>query len=136
MIFELKRIDIWSVVKITFVIFLILGFLFSLLLFALMNMFSGFVDQFGGSDMYMPESGGAMGIVGLFGSVFSAVFYAVIGSVFVAIGVAVYNLFASALGGFKFYFVEHEITTTEQPVQTVRTIIEKRENSEKENQEQ
>ena len=111
MIYELKRIDVWSVVKITFVIFLIVGFLFSLFSFALMNTFSGIFEQLG-SDIAPPPTGTAMGFAGLFASVFFALFYATIMSVMVAIALAVYNLIANALGGFKFYFVEHSY---EQP---------------------
>jgi hypothetical protein len=132
MIFELKRIDVWSVVKITFIIFLIVGFLFSLISFALMNTFSGIFEQLG-SEMAAPPSGTVAGFAGLFASVFFALFYAAIMSVMVAIALAVYNLIATSLGGFKFYFVEHSIET--QPGSVPPQTYSEPDRSEEENQE-
>jgi len=123
MIYELKRIDIWSIVKISFVIFLILGFLFSLFWYAMMNIFSGFFERFGGMDMPSAPSRSVFGIAALFASVFFAMFYAAIMSALVAVGIAIYNLIASSIGGVRFYLAKHEMPS-EQITSTTRPQIE------------
>ncbi len=108
MIHEIRRINVWSVVKISFFIYgvfgLIVGIFYAAFL-ALLTMLGGFLGQMGGEFGVLQglTGGAAMGIVGaIFLAILMGLFYAVLGTVATAIFTWIYNLLAKGLGGIKF----------------------------------
>lgn len=97
--YEIKKIDIWSVVKISFFIYGIFGLLFGLFYAAMLTMLGGFLSQMGGEFGFLR---GMTGAIGIFGALFMALFYAVLGAVATAIVTWIYNLLAKGLGGIRF----------------------------------
>lgn len=99
MIHEIRRIDVWSVVKISFFIYGIFGLLFGLFYAAMLSMLGGILGQMSGEFGVLR---GLTGAVGIIGAIFMALFYAVLGSVVTAIFTWIYNLLAKGLGGIRF----------------------------------
>ena len=122
MILELKKIDVLSAIKISFIINAIIGLLVGLLLGSIMALFMGFVGQFAptgdmGYDSDFP------GAIGIFGGIFMGLVYAV----FIAVGNGViltgiiallYNLIAGWVGGIKIDFKENTLSRV-QPTATI-----------------
>jgi hypothetical protein len=100
MIYEIKRIDVWSCVKIAFILFGILGLLFGILYAMLLSAMLGFFSQMGGE--FQSLGGMFTGALGIFMIFFLAIFYAVMGAVVTAILGWLYNLLARGLGGVRF----------------------------------
>jgi len=113
--YEIKRIDILSVVKIFFFLFLIIGFIMSLVYFVFMNMASGFLSNFSGEELEIP-AGVLGGFVSLFGIMFFSVMYAIFMSVFTAIILGLYNIMAHYIGGIKATFKPGHISGQTNPV--------------------
>ncbi|MGB7063425.1 MAG: DUF3566 domain-containing protein [Candidatus Zixiibacteriota bacterium] len=114
MTYEIKKIDIWSVVKIAFILSGIFGLLAGLLYAVMLTMIGGILSQLGGEFEAMK---GLTGAVGIFMAFFLALFYAVIGAVGAAISTWIYNLLARGLGGFKFYLEQEKAKVVIQPAQ-------------------
>jgi hypothetical protein len=114
MIHEIRRIDVWSVVKISFFIYGIFGLIFGLFYAALLSMLGGFLSQMGGEFGGLQGLSGAVGIVGAF---FMALFYAVLGAVVTAIFTWIYNLLAKGLGGIRFDLEQERAKVVIQPMQ-------------------
>jgi hypothetical protein len=113
MTYEIRRIDIWSVVKIAFILCGIFG-LFAGLLYAIMlTMVGGFLSQMGGEFGNLQS---VTGVVGIFVAFFLALFYAVIGAVGTAIFAWIYNLLAKGLGGVKFHLEQEKVQTVTEPI--------------------
>jgi hypothetical protein len=112
MIHEIRRIDVWSVVKISFFIYGIFGLLFGLFYAAMLSLVGGFLSQMGGEFSAFRGLTGAVGIVGAF---FMALFYAVLGSVVTAIFTWIYNLLAKGLGGIRFDLEQERTKVVLQP---------------------
>jgi len=112
--FELKRVDVWSVVKIVFfldaVIGLLVGFFYTLV-FSLVGGMAGLLS----GERALPMMGLFSGLVGFFMSFVLAIFYAVLGAVFTVILVGLYNLLAKWLGGFRLSLVEEVRPAGEHP---------------------
>jgi len=97
---EIKRIDLWSLFKIAFIIYAIVGILVGVFFF----FFSLLMGSIGSSMAYEEEFSGFPflgGAVGLLMIPFFAFFYGVIGSVFATIGAWIYNLICTAIGGLR-----------------------------------
>ena len=118
MIYELKKVDLWSVIKISFLIHLVIGIAVGLL----MSVFFAFIfslpgamdpyDSFGGSS-FNPAA------FGIFGGLLMGLFYAFIiviinGVIAPLIVVVIYNLFAGWLGGIKLHLNEVNKTVVNQ----------------------
>lgn len=99
MTYEIKRIDVWSAVKIAFILCGIFGLLAGFLYAIMLTMVGGFLSQMGGEFGNLQ---GVTGVVGILVAFFLALFYAVIGAVGTAIFAWIYNLLARGLGGIKF----------------------------------
>jgi hypothetical protein len=113
MTYEIKRIDIWSVVKISFFIYGIFGLLFGLFYAAMLTMLGGFLSQMGGEFGLLR---GMTGAIGIFGALFMALFYAVLGAVATAIFTWIYNLLAKGLGGIRFNLEKEGSKEARQPM--------------------
>ena len=114
MTYEIKKIDVWSVVKIAFILSGIFGLLAGLLYAVLLTLVGGILSQLGGEFEAMK---GLTGAVGIFMAFFLALFYAVIGAVGAAICTLIYNLLARGLGGVKFYLEQEKAKVVLQPAQ-------------------
>ena len=114
MTYEVRKIDVWSVVKIAFILYGIFGLFFGLFYAIMLTMVGGFLSQFGPE---FESVQGLTGVVGIFMAFFLALFYAVIGAVFTAIFTWIYNLLAKGLGGIKFYLEGERPKTVAEPIQ-------------------
>ena len=118
--FELKKIGLWSAVKISFLINALLALLIGLLIGFSLMLIMGFAQQmmpydqtsWGGPDLMS---------LGMFGGFFIGILYAafivVVNVIVTAIAVLLYNLFAGWLGGIK--FTMHEVPAVIEPSMTL-----------------
>jgi hypothetical protein len=111
MTYEIRKIHVWSVMKVAFVIFGVLGLivgLFYIIFFAFMGRMMELAapQEFGRMAGLF---GGALGVIAAF---FLAVFYAVFGSLMTAFLVGIYNLLARGFGG-----IELQLEAQSPPVQ-------------------
>lgn len=100
--YQLKRIDTWSAVKITFLIAGVLGFVVGALYAVLITLMASFVGMVGMSEGMPDEMGyfvGATGFIAVVAWIVLTVLYAVLGALVVALGTWLYNLLAGAMGG-------------------------------------
>ena len=100
--FELKKIDIFSAIKISFIINAILGLAIGLFAGAILAFIMGFINQLMPYQQISPlgPQFGALG--GLFLGLFYAVFLSVVNGVIITgIVVLLYNLIADWIGGIK-----------------------------------
>jgi hypothetical protein len=100
---ELKKIDIWSCIKISFILYGIFGLAIGIFYAILLTFLGGVLSSFGGKE-FGSFGGLFTGFLGVFMAFFLAIFYAVIGSIFTAIFAWLYNVFAKVAGGVKFEF--------------------------------
>jgi hypothetical protein len=100
MVYEIRRINVWSVMKVAFVIFAILGLIIGLFYF-IFFMFMGQVMELATPDEFGGMTGYFSGILGLFAVFFLAIFYAVFGSLMTALFAGIYNLMARGFGGIE-----------------------------------
>jgi hypothetical protein len=97
---ELKRIDIWSCIKISFILYGIFGLAIGIFYAILLTFLGGVLSSFGGKD-FGSFGGLFTGFLGIFVAFFLAIFYAVIGTIFTALFAWLYNVFAKIAGGIK-----------------------------------
>lgn len=121
MTYEIKKIDVWSVVKIAFILYGIFGLIFGLFYAVILTMLGGIISQFGqfGGE-FGDMTGFFTGAVGILMAFFMALFYAVIGSIFTAIFVWLYNVLAKLTGGIRFH-LEGEKIAAVAPVEKQET---------------
>jgi len=98
--YEIKRIDIWSVVRVFFFLFLIIGFLISLIYVIIMSVASNFIQQMYGDAMQFPADA-VGGFLSLFGMMFFSVVYALFMSLITAVVLGFYNIVSHYTGGIK-----------------------------------
>ena len=100
--YELKRIEIWSVVKIVFVISLFIGFLISLLYAGLFLLMGTLGTALGGQDFasLLPVGGIALVFIIFFVTIVISVVYTLAAIIFIGL----YNLIAGWAGGFVVQF--------------------------------
>ena len=99
--YELKRIHIWSVAKITFLIAFILGLLMSLFYIVSLTLVQNVIEYFGEGiiDESMIQLVSSNSLFMVF---FISVFYAVATTVFTIFFTALYNIIAGKTGGISF----------------------------------
>ena len=97
MVYEIKKLNVWSVAKISFVLGALFGFLAGLLLW----MFADMLSQFPLSDLGDVEGAGGLGRLSAMLPFVLAVFYAVVAMIVNGIVAGVYNLLAGLLGGIE-----------------------------------
>jgi hypothetical protein len=100
---EIRHIDLWSLFKIAFLLYavigLIMGLFYGMILLAASAFETAFVsDEFDG----LPGLGLIGGVFGLILIPVFAVIYGAMGSVFVTIAGFLYNLLAKVAGGLRF----------------------------------
>ena len=98
MVYEIRRINIWSVMKVAFVIFAILGLIIGIFYF-IFFLFVGQVMEMATPDEFGGMTGFFSGFLGFFAIFFLAIFYAVFGSLMTALFAGIYNLLARGFGG-------------------------------------
>ena len=109
MMYEIKRLSIWSISKISFVLGAIFGFIVGIFVW----MFAGLMSQIPfeeyGGGMESMEGLSSMGIMLPF---FMAIFYGVSSMVVNAMITGLYNLLAGILGGVEMTLAESAPTAT------------------------
>ena len=100
MTYEVKRFDLLSVFKVSFLIYLAVGFLigifYALIIVKMMTAFSPLLE----SEMF--EGFGQIGMMGaMMMALFMAIFMAVIWSIITVIAAGIYNVLCSFVGGVK-----------------------------------
>lgn len=98
---EIVHVDVWSVMKIAFLLCGVSGFIFGLFYAIFLSIMGGVLDMVGGGE-FDEISGLFSGAFGFFMAFFLAFTYAVVGSIMSAIIAWLYNLFARIVGGVKF----------------------------------
>lgn len=98
MTLEIKRLDVWSCVKVGFILFGIMGLIIGILYALMIGFITSLMGPLGGTDIE-PLSGLFSGALGIFMAFFMAIFYAVMGAVTTAITVWLYNICARWVGG-------------------------------------
>ena len=111
--FELKRVDVWSLVKIVFFLYAIIGLLLGLFYTLIFTLVGGMAGFLGGEEAF-PLMGLFSGFVGFFMSFVLAILYAVFGSIVTAILTGLYNLLAKWMGGVRLSLAE-ELHRIEPP---------------------
>jgi hypothetical protein len=111
--YELKRLGIWSVMKISFLLGLALGFIlglfYAMILLPLVLLPLGNQGTFGdSSDMPLAVGGVLMLLMPIVMSIFLAIAYGIGG----AIGAALYNLFSRWFGGAEVELREMAVAPT------------------------
>jgi len=94
--YVLKKIPLWPVIRISFVLFLILGIIVGIIYALIISVSGLFAEAFSGAF------GGDLGFLKGLGFVLIpviAILYGIFGTIVVAIWTIVYNLIASVVGG-------------------------------------
>jgi hypothetical protein len=111
--YELKRVEIWPIIKVVFILSLIFGFfigIFYALIFSFISRFAAPFQGFGGQEF---SSFGGIGI--LFLVLICTVFITVINIFTAAVFTALYNLLATSIGGLVFNLAPKEETGQDLP---------------------
>ena len=98
MIYQISKVNVWSLMKLAFVIFGVLGLIVGFLYFILFA-FMGQLMDFAGPSEFGRMTGLFSGVMGFFVAIFLAIFYAVMGSLMTALFAGLYNLLARGFGG-------------------------------------
>jgi hypothetical protein len=94
----IKRVDLWSLFKMAFVLYATLGFICGLF-YGMIIAFIGTLGAMWGEDL--PGLGALSGALGIIAVPVLAVVYGILGSIVVTIAGALYNLAARFVGGLK-----------------------------------
>lgn len=111
--YELKRVDVWSVTKISFFLNGVFGLLFGLFYALVFAMVGSMIGPLSGGEF---DSFGALtGAFGIFFAIILAIFSAVTGGVTAAIFAWLYNLFARWIGGIEINLAGEKIESVSSP---------------------
>ena len=107
---EIRRVDVWSVVKISFVLSLVAGLLMGFFYWFFMMAFMQVIGSLGGASelVDLPVNPAAVGGVGFFMVFFIAILTAVFYSLISAIVAVLYNLVAGWAGGIRVHLVTEQ----------------------------
>jgi uncharacterized BrkB/YihY/UPF0761 family membrane protein len=114
MTYEVKKIDIWSVVKISFILCGIFGLLAGILYALMLTMVGGILGQMGGEFGALRSLTGAFSFIMV---IFLALFYAVVGAVAAAVFGWLYNVLARGMGGIRLHLEQEKAKVVLQPAQ-------------------
>ncbi|MFQ5510977.1 MAG: hypothetical protein ACE5EO_03935 [Candidatus Krumholzibacteriia bacterium] len=109
---EIKRIELWSLFKIAFVLYAALGLLLGIVYGFFILVAGGLQTALLGEDF--PQFGILGGLLGIVLIPVFAVFYGAIGSVFVTIGGFIFNVVVGMAGGLR---VETDVVSMGQPAE-------------------
>jgi hypothetical protein len=121
MIYHVRKIDVWSVMKVAFVIFGILGVIVGLFYAVFFAFMSQMLADFGGPGELGRMTGLFSGFMGIFMAFFLAIFYAVIGSLMTALFAGIYNLLARGIGGIELHLEPRESPPSPSPTPSLST---------------
>ncbi len=110
--YELRRIDIWPIVKIVFILSLLLGFFIGLLyagMFLLLDLFADLAADSGLEEI--GSLGGGFAIIVLLACTVGISFIYTVGAIIITV---LYNLLAGSIGGFRFDLQQVESSITEK----------------------
>jgi hypothetical protein len=107
--FEIKRIDLWSLFKISFILYAVIGVFVGFFMFFFSMVMGGLGSAFMQDEGYpgLPLLSGAMGFLLI---PFLAFLYGVIGSVFVTIAGWIFNIVCGLSGGLRFMADTYDTT--------------------------
>jgi hypothetical protein len=114
---ELKQVEIGSLFKVAFVLYLVLGLVAGLFFGMALAMMGSFASFLG--DEHIPGLGMMTGAVGFVVIPVMAVCYGVVGSLVVSIVGLLYNFAASKMGGVKIEFETGEVTPAAPAVTSI-----------------
>ena len=118
MTYEWKRCDVWSVVKIAFLICGITGIIIGLFYAILLTLIGGFLGMVGGGE-FEEISGLFSGVFGFFMAFVIAFTYAVVGAIMAAILTWLYNFIARIVGGIRITLEPESGQGTDQRERTI-----------------
>ena len=95
--YELKRLGFWSVIKVTFILYGILGFILGIFYALFLAFFASLAEYAGGQDFPAIFSGALL----IFVPIFIAFIVAIGGVIQNGVLVGLYNLFVRAIGGIE-----------------------------------
>jgi hypothetical protein len=102
--FVLKRIPLWPVIKMAFVVFIIIGIVIGVFYAIMLSMWGALMSSF--TDAGFGEQLGVLRGLGFVLIPVIAILYAVFGTIVVAIWTVVYNLIAAVVGGIELVLEE------------------------------
>jgi len=120
MIYQIQKVNVWSVMKISFVIFAVLGLIVGIF-YAIFFAFMGQLMEFAAPEEVGRMSGLFTGIMGIFITFILAIFYAVFGSLMTALFAGLYNLLARGFGGIELHMEPQESPPAQFPASTLST---------------
>ncbi len=104
--FVLKKIPLWPVIKMAFVVFIIIGIVIGVFYAMMLSMWGALMGSF--TDAGFGEQFGMLRGLGFVLIPIIAIMYAVFGTIVVAIWTVVYNLIAAVVGGIELVLEESD----------------------------
>ena len=111
--FEIKRIELFSLFKLAFYIYAIIGLFFAIIYGFFMLALGGLQSMVFGSEL--PNLGMVGLVLGIFAIPLIALIYGAVASVFITIGGWIYNLIAGGVGGLRLEAEVEEVYTEPRP---------------------
>ena len=105
--FVLKRIPLWPVIKMSFVVFIIIGIVIGVFYAIMLSMWGALMSSF--TDAGFGAQFGMLRGLGFVLIPVIAILYAVFGTIVVAIWTVVYNLIAAVVGGIELVLEEGDV---------------------------
>ena len=105
--FVLKRIPLWPVIRMAFVVFIIIGIVIGVFYAIMLSMWGALMSSF--TDAGFGEQFGLLRGLGFVLIPVVAILYAVFGTIVVAIWTIVYNLIAAVVGGIELVLEEGDV---------------------------
>ena len=109
--YEIKRIDIWSIVKIVFLLSLLGGFIIGVFYAVIIGFISSMSSTMGG-DGFTDALGVFGGVALIFIVIFCTIFFAVLYTVLAAISAVLYNFFSRWAGGITLELISKDRVTS------------------------
>ncbi len=104
-VFEIKKVPVWPVIRVVFIVFLILGILIGILYSIIFSGLGFLAGGLGGSPFNED-----LAVLRGFGFIMIPVIaftYAIFGTIWAVIGILLYNLIASIAGGVELTLMSH-----------------------------
>ena len=111
--FEIKRIELFSLFKLAFYIYAIIGLFIAIVYGLFMLLIGGLQNMVFGNDL--PNLGMVGLVLGIFAIPLIAVMYGAVASVFVTIAGWIYNVIAGGVGGLRLEAEVEEVYAEPQP---------------------